>query len=72
MFINANCMYSNWRYNYIVDMFSPTEGIKKALDMFPQTERNKWICFHKRELAFDVLPILSCHVETVCLLTKKA
>ena len=33
---------------------------KNAFDMFPRTER-----------AFDVLLIHSCHVETVCLLSRK-
>ena len=32
---------------------------KNAFDMFPRTD-----------IAFDVLPILSCHVETVCLLSQ--
>lgn len=27
--------------------------------MFSQTERNQWICSLKRELAFDILSILS-------------
>lgn len=31
------------------------------VDMFPQTERSQWICSHKRELAFDRLPVISCH-----------
>ena len=28
------------------------------------------ICFQERTGVFDILPILSCHVETVCLLSK--
>jgi len=36
------------------------QSTKNAFDMFPRTDR-----------VFDVLPILSCHVETVCLLSKK-
>lgn len=33
---------------------------KNAFDMFPRTD-----------IAFDILPILSCHCETVCLLGKR-
>ena len=33
---------------------------KNAFDMFPRTD-----------IAFDILPILSCHVETVCLLSNR-
>ena len=32
---------------------------KNAFDMFPRTD-----------IAFDVLPVYSCHVEVVCLLSK--
>jgi len=39
--------------------------------MFPQTERNQWICSHKREMAFDVLSVISSHVETVVLMLRK-
>lgn len=33
---------------------------KNAFDMFPRTD-----------IAFDVLPVYSCHVETVCLLSNR-
>lgn len=33
---------------------------KNAFDMFPRTD-----------IAFDVLPVYSCHVETAALLVKK-
>ena len=42
-------------------------------DMFPQTDKlAKWrsISFRIQRGVLDVLPILSCHVETVCLLSK--
>ena len=48
------------KYQLYLDMFTRTvERVEKAL-----------ICFRIRTRAFDVLPILSCHVETVCLLSK--
>lgn len=42
-------------------VFANGQSTKNAFDMFPRTDR-----------AFDVLPVHSCHVETVALLTKKA
>ncbi len=42
--------------------------------MFPQTEKVFQlilICFQERTGVFDVLPVLSCHVETVCLLSNR-
>lgn len=41
--------------------------------MFPQTDitaKKPWICSSKRELEFDVLAILSSHVETVVLMSN--
>ena len=44
-----------------MDMFPVTiKTLKIAVDMFPHTDRD-----------YDVLPVLSCNVETVCLLSKK-
>ena len=48
------------KYQLYLDMFTRTvERVEKAL-----------ICFRIRTRAFDVLPILSCHVETVVLLSR--
>lgn len=44
------------------------------MDMFPHTnEMSKWrsISFRIPRGVLDVLPILSCHVETVCLLSNR-
>ena len=49
------------KYQLYLDMFTRTvERVEKAL-----------ICFRIRTRAFDVLPILSCHVETVVLMSRK-
>lgn len=43
------------------------------MDMFPQTTKQRkrlWICSHARKISKDIQPILSSHVETVCLLSK--
>ncbi len=40
-------------------VFANGQSTKNVFDMFPRTDK-----------AFDVLPIPSCHVETVCLLSK--
>ncbi len=41
-------------------VFANGQSTKNVFDMFPRTDR-----------AFDVLPIPSCHVETVCLLSNR-
>lgn len=43
-----------------VDMFPPTDSAKKVVDMFPYTDRPN-----------EIHSVLSSHVETVCLLTRK-
>ena len=55
-----------------------TDGIRiqQALkvDMFPQTAQARkriWICFRKQENIKDIQPIVSCHVETVVLMSRK-
>ncbi len=56
-----------------MDMFSSTDSAKNAVDMFPQTaqtRRRLWICSHKQKNSKDIQPIVSSHVETVCLLSK--
>ena len=40
-------------------VFANGQSTKNAFDMFPRTDR-----------AFDVLPVHSCHVETVVLLSQ--
>ena len=47
-------------YAVYIDMFSRTNKYNKML----------LICFRELSRAFDVLPILSCHVETIVLLTR--
>lgn len=32
---------------------------------------SRWICFHERTGGYDVLPVVSSHTETVCLLGKR-
>ena len=56
-----------------MDMFSSTDSAKNAVDMFPQTAQTRkrlWICSHKQKNSKDIQPIVSSHVETVCLLSK--
>ena len=55
-------------------MFSSTDSAKNAVDMFPQTAQTRkrlWICSHKQKNSKDIQPIVSCHVETVVLLSHK-
>ena len=56
-------------------MFSSTDSAKNAVDMFPQTAQTRkrlWICSHKQKNSKDIQPIVSCHVETVVLLSHKS
>ena len=56
-----------------MDMFSSTDSAKNVVDMFPQTAQTRkrlWICSHKQKNSKDIQPIVSSHVETVCLLSK--
>lgn len=56
-----------------MDMFSSTDSAKNAVDMFPQTAQTRkrlWICSHKQKNSKDIQPIVSSHVEIVCLLGK--
>lgn len=32
---------------------------------------SRWICFHERTGEYDVLPVVSSHIETVVMLQKK-
>ena len=43
-----------------VDMFPSTDSAKSVVDMFPRTDSSK-----------DIHSILSSHVETVCLMSRK-
>ena len=57
-----------------MDMFSSTDSAKNAVDMFPQTAQTRkrlWICSHKQKNSKDIQPIVSSHVETVCLLVRR-
>ena len=57
-----------------MDMFSSTDSAKNAVDMFPQTAQTRkrlWICSHKQKNSKDIHPIVSSHVETVCLLVRR-
>lgn len=57
-----------------MDMFSSTDSAKNAVDMFPQTAQTRkrlWICSHKQKNSKDIQPIVSSHVETVCLLSNR-
>lgn len=56
-------------------MFSSTDSAKNAVDTFPQTAQTRkrlWICSHKQKNSKDIQPIVSCHVETVVLLSHKS
>ena len=55
-------------------MFSSTDSAKNAVDMFPQTAQTRkrlWICSHKQKNSKVIQPIVSSHVETVCLLVRR-
>ena len=57
-----------------MDMFSSTDSAKNAVDMFPQTAQTRkrlWICSHKQKNSKVIQPIVSSHVETVCLLVRR-
>ena len=57
-----------------MDMFSSTDSVKNAVDMFPQTAQTRkrlWTCSHKRQNSQDIQPIVSSHVETAYLLLRR-
>ena len=57
-----------------MDMFSSTDSVKNAVDMFLQTAQTRkrlWICSHKQKNSKDIQPIVSSHVETVCQLVLR-
>lgn len=42
------------------------------VSIYNREEKKRWLSLVGVKIGFDVLPISSCHVETVALLTRKA